>query len=69
MTSRPDPEPLLPVEDVEEPGRLAVRVTCRACGRPLHDPESRLLRFGPGCRPGTEPVRRHDVDQDALPGL
>ncbi|WP_329571847.1 DUF6011 domain-containing protein [Kitasatospora sp. NBC_01266] len=61
------PEPLLPGLAAEE--RLVARVTCRGCGRLLHDPESRMLRLGPGCRHTGEPVRRHVVEQDALPGL
>lgn len=61
------PEALLPAPADEE--RLTVRVTCRGCGRVLHDPESRMLRLGPGCRHPAEPVRRHEVDQDTLPGL
>lgn len=60
-------EPLLPGLAAEE--RLAARVTCRECGRLLHDPESRMLRLGPGCRHSAEPVRQHVVEQDALPGL
>ncbi|GAA1957056.1 DUF6011 domain-containing protein [Kitasatospora viridis] len=54
---------------VELPERLLPQVTCRGCGRPLHDPESRMLRYGPGCRESVEPVRRREVAQEALPGL
>ena len=65
MTARPDQLPL------PEPaqGLLAARVTCRRCRRPLHDPESRLLRLGPECRGADRHTRRHDVEQDQLPGL
>ncbi|MCX4744306.1 DUF6011 domain-containing protein [Kitasatospora sp. NBC_01287] len=69
-SSGPGPEAAqrLPGTAVQE--RLAELVTCRGCGRLLHDPESRMLRLGPGCRhTGGEPVRRHEVAQDALPGL
>ena len=66
MTAQPDP---LPLPDTTAQGLLAVRVTCRRCHRPLHDPESRELRLGPACRDPDRHVRRHDVDQDALPGL
>ncbi|MFE9428540.1 DUF6011 domain-containing protein [Kitasatospora sp. NPDC006697] len=54
---------------VELPERLPAVVTCRGCGRPLHDPESRMLRLGPGCRVEPEPVRRREVAQETLPGL
>jgi hypothetical protein len=62
----PDQLPL-PTEPVRE--RLRVRVNCRRCHRPLHDPESRTLRLGPECRAGDERTTRHDVDQDTLPGV
>jgi hypothetical protein len=59
----------LPLADEPVPGRLAVRVTCRRCHRPLHDPESRARRLGPDCDHQRERTARHDVDQDTLPGL
>jgi hypothetical protein len=46
-----------------------VRVTCRRCHRPLHDPESRTLRLGPECRTSRADAGRYDVEQDALPGM
>ncbi|GAA1218452.1 hypothetical protein GCM10009665_05450 [Kitasatospora nipponensis] len=55
--------------DAAGPELLAERVTCRGCGRPLHDPQSRMLRLGPGCRHPAEPVRRREVEQETLPGL
>jgi hypothetical protein len=66
MTDRPDQ---LPLPSPEAQGQLAARVTCRRCHRPLHDPESRLLRLGPECRDPDRHTRRHDVEQDQLPGL
>ncbi|AUG76899.1 hypothetical protein CFP65_2039 [Kitasatospora sp. MMS16-BH015] len=44
-------------------------VLCRRCHRPLHDPESRLLRLGPTCRDPEDPTRVLPGDQDTLPGL
>jgi hypothetical protein len=67
VTARPDPQ--LPLADSPVEGLLAVRVTCRRCHRPLHDPESRMLRLGPECRDPDRHARRHDVEQDRLPGL
>ncbi|MEK2488436.1 DUF6011 domain-containing protein [Kitasatospora purpeofusca] len=61
-----DPDPL-PGTDTRE--LVRPRVTCRRCHRPLHDPESRILRLGPECRDPAERVTRHEVEQDALPGL
>ncbi|MFF4379123.1 DUF6011 domain-containing protein [Kitasatospora sp. NPDC001547] len=60
------PEPL-PGTDTAR--TLRPRVTCRRCHRPLHDPESRMLRLGPECRDPAERVARFDVDQDPLPGV
>jgi hypothetical protein len=65
MTVRPDPLPL----PEPEHGLLAARVTCRRCHRPLHDPESRTLRYGPECRDAAARVARYDVEQDTLPGM
>jgi Family of unknown function (DUF6011) len=61
-------QPPLPLSS-EVRGRLAVRVTCRRCGRTLHDPVSRLQRLGPECRTDVAETQRYDVDQDALPGM
>ncbi|MEU1289276.1 DUF6011 domain-containing protein [Kitasatospora sp. NPDC005856] len=60
------PEPL-PGTDTAQ--TLRPRVTCRRCHRPLHDPESRMLRLGPECRDPAERVARFDVDQEPLPGM
>ncbi|WP_354639841.1 DUF6011 domain-containing protein [Kitasatospora camelliae] len=51
------------------PPRLPATVRCRRCGRPLHDPESRILRLGRECRRPDEPVRVLPGPQDPLPGL
>ncbi|MGF1430548.1 DUF6011 domain-containing protein [Kitasatospora sp. LaBMicrA B282] len=74
MPAESSDHPDLPLPGLSEAAdagaaRLAERVTCRGCGRLLHDPESRMLRRGPGCRHTEEPVRRHEVAQEALPGL
>ncbi|MFE6866986.1 DUF6011 domain-containing protein [Kitasatospora sp. NPDC057692] len=61
-----DPDPL---PGTATPEAVRPRVTCRRCHRPLHDPESRILRLGPECRDPSERVPRHEVDQDPLPGL
>lgn len=58
-----------PLPSTQTRGRLAVRVTCRRCGRALHDPESRLLRLGRECRRPDGRTARRDVDQDTLPGM
>ncbi|MCX5209749.1 DUF6011 domain-containing protein [Kitasatospora sp. NBC_00240] len=63
------PDPQLPLVAASAQGRLAARVTCRRCKRPLHDPESRLLRLGPECRDHTGHTTRHQVEQDTLPGV
>ncbi|RKT16279.1 hypothetical protein BX285_0611 [Streptomyces sp. 1114.5] len=69
MTS-PDPAPLpAPLPGTDTARTLRTRVTCRRCHRPLHDPESRMLRLGPECRDPAERVARFDVDQDPLPGV
>ncbi|AUY50152.1 DUF6011 domain-containing protein [Streptomyces sp. CB01881] len=62
----PAPEPL---PGTDAPEVLRPRVTCRRCHRPLHDPESRMLRLGPECRDPAERVARHEVEQDTLPGM
>ncbi|MFI0862337.1 DUF6011 domain-containing protein [Streptomyces smyrnaeus] len=50
------------------------RVLCRMCGQPLRDRASRLWGLGPDCRRklavrSAPAPARHEVDQDALPGL
>lgn len=55
------------------PGRRAVR--CALCGRPLTGAESRRAGLGPACDAKLHPAgpdirtRRHEVDQDPLPGI
>lgn len=43
---------------------------CRRCRRPLTDPESRRIGYGPDCDPARWPkaAPEHHVDQDAIPG-
>lgn len=56
-------------------GDGARRVRCRLCGRPLTGALSRRTGLGPSCDaklhpPGPEiRTRRHEVEQDTLPGL
>ncbi|MCX2183655.1 hypothetical protein KV205_24455 [Streptomyces sp. SKN60] len=51
------------------------RVRCRLCGRPLTGPESRRTGLGPACDAKLHPAgpdirtRRHEVEQDTLPGV
>ncbi|ROQ27210.1 hypothetical protein EDD98_6868 [Streptomyces sp. PanSC19] len=51
------------------------RVYCRLCGRPLTGADSRRTGLGPTCDAKLHPApldirtRRHEVEQDALPGL
>jgi len=51
------------------PPLLPETVRCRRCGRPLHDPESRMLRLGRECRGPEDPTHVLRGDQDPLPGL
>ncbi|MFF8409169.1 DUF6011 domain-containing protein [Streptomyces omiyaensis] len=50
-------------------------VRCRLCGRPLTGAGSRRTGLGPTCDAKLHPpapdirTRRHEVEQDALPGL
>lgn len=50
-------------------------VRCRLCGRPLTGAASRRSGLGPACDAKLHPAgpgirtRRHEVDQDTLPGL
>ncbi|GAA3368574.1 hypothetical protein GCM10020367_07490 [Streptomyces sannanensis] len=64
-------------ESEEEPSPPAGRrpVWCRLCGRPLTGAASRRTGLGPGCdaklHPAPQPdirTRRHEVEQDPLPG-
>ncbi|MGW6569707.1 DUF6011 domain-containing protein [Streptomyces sp. NPDC054975] len=58
-----------PLTDIPVP-RLPRR-WCRKCGAALRDPVSRSRLLGPECDPErrTSHHRRHDVDQDPIPGL
>ncbi|WP_086018758.1 MULTISPECIES: DUF6011 domain-containing protein [unclassified Streptomyces] len=53
------------------PGRL---IRCRLCGRPLTGADSRRTGLGPSCDAKLHPpppdirTRRHEVEQDTLPG-
>ncbi|MFI8007402.1 DUF6011 domain-containing protein [Streptomyces sp. NPDC086010] len=64
----PEPQP----GPAPAPGRRAVR--CGLCGRPLTGAESRRAGLGPACDAKLHPAgpdirtRRHEVDQDPLPG-
>ncbi|WP_405013666.1 DUF6011 domain-containing protein [Kitasatospora sp. NBC_01539] len=60
----PEPALIPPV-----PQRLPERVSCRRCGRPLHDPVSRMLRLGRECRGPEDAARVVAGEQDTLPGL
>nr|WP_256102346.1 DUF6011 domain-containing protein [Streptomyces sp. Ncost-T10-10d] len=50
-------------------------VRCRMCGRPLTGTESRRTGLGPACDAKLHPAppdirtRRHEVEQDPLPGI
>ncbi|MFJ9640877.1 DUF6011 domain-containing protein [Streptomyces sp. NPDC101178] len=56
----------------DAPARRLVR--CRLCGRPLTGTDSRRTGLGPSCDAKLHPAppdirtRRHEVDQDTLPG-
>ncbi|TWE17083.1 DUF6011 domain-containing protein [Kitasatospora atroaurantiaca] len=64
-----DERPARGASSAETQEQLAVHVRCRRCRRPLHDPESRLLRLGRYCEHRDAQTRRYDVEQDVLPGL
>jgi hypothetical protein len=53
-----------------DPGARA-RVWCKDCGAELTDKISRMRRLGPECDPEPRSADhgRHEVDQDAIPGL
>ncbi|MFE4690445.1 DUF6011 domain-containing protein [Streptomyces sp. NPDC056749] len=59
-----------------ETGRRETRrtVRCALCGRPLTGADSRRTGLGPACDAKLHPAgpdirtRRHEVDQDTLPG-
>ncbi|GHG11532.1 DUF6011 domain-containing protein [Streptomyces filamentosus] len=57
------------------PGASRRLVRCRLCGRPLTGADSRRTGLGPTCDAKLHPpapdirTRRHEVEQDALPGL
>ncbi|MFH9297665.1 DUF6011 domain-containing protein [Streptomyces sp. NPDC017520] len=59
-------------EGEQHRGRPLVR--CRLCGRPLTGTGSRRAGLGPSCDAKLHPAppdirtRRHEVDQDPLPG-
>jgi hypothetical protein len=65
-------QPPLETEPVA-PGPRPVR--CRLCGRPLTGAASRRTGLGPACDAKLHPAgpdirsRRHEVEQEALPGL
>ncbi|RPK67880.1 hypothetical protein EES43_02245 [Streptomyces sp. ADI96-02] len=50
-------------------------VRCRLCGRPLTGADSRRAGLGPACDAKLHPAppdirtRRHEVEQDTLPGI
>ncbi|MET7754192.1 DUF6011 domain-containing protein [Streptomyces sp. NPDC005389] len=58
-----------------EPGPRPRRIPCRLCGRPLTGADSRRSGLGPTCDAKLHPpaadirTRRHEVDQDTLPGI
>lgn len=63
-----------PPADPERPARHRT-VRCALCGRPLTGAESRRTGLGPACDAKLHPAgpdirtRRHEVDQDPLPGV
>ncbi|MEV8454070.1 DUF6011 domain-containing protein [Streptomyces sp. NPDC052095] len=73
------PEPLpgtgAPAGDApDEPATRRRVVRCRLCGRPLTGTASRRTGLGPACDAKLHPAppdirtRRHEVEQDPLPG-
>lgn len=71
LTAGPGAEP--PPGTGTAAGRRLVR--CRMCGRPLTGSASRRTGLGPACDAKLHPAapdirtRRHEVDQDTLPGI
>lgn len=61
-----------PLPGTAATGRRLVR--CRLCGRPLTGTASRRTGLGPSCDAKLHPsppgirTRRHEVEQDVLPG-
>ncbi len=72
----PEPLPGSGTEPLPEAGQSAVRrtVRCRLCGRLLTGTASRRTGLGPACDAKLHPAppdirnRRHEVEQDPLPG-
>ncbi|WP_405402011.1 MULTISPECIES: DUF6011 domain-containing protein [unclassified Streptomyces] len=72
------PEPVPGTDTGQLPGTTAATghrvVRCRLCGRPLTGTASRRTGLGPSCDAKLHPAppdirtRRHEVDQDPLPG-
>ncbi|MET7369149.1 DUF6011 domain-containing protein [Streptomyces sp. NPDC005566] len=73
----PEPLPELFPGPQPEAGRREARrpVRCALCGRPLTGADSRRTGLGPSCDAKLHPAgpdirtRRHDVEQDTLPGV
>ncbi|MET9922446.1 DUF6011 domain-containing protein [Streptomyces sp. NPDC059605] len=73
----PLPVPAPGAGSASEDGPAARRrvVRCRLCGRPLTGAESRRTGLGPACDAKLHPAppdirtRRHEVEQDPLPGV
>ncbi|GAA2921421.1 DUF6011 domain-containing protein [Streptomyces argenteolus] len=71
----PEPLPeLFPAPRPEAGRRDSAPVRCALCGRPLTGAESRRTGLGPACDAKLHPAgpdirtRRHEVDQEPLPG-
>ncbi|MFE7748794.1 DUF6011 domain-containing protein [Streptomyces sp. NPDC057428] len=71
----PEPFPEFPEPQSEPAPATGQRVVrCALCGRPLTGAESRRAGLGPACDAKLHPAgpdirtRRHEVDQDPLPG-
>ncbi|MEW2067771.1 DUF6011 domain-containing protein [Streptomyces sp. NPDC007346] len=76
QSPEPFPEPLPAVDREEHSGDAPTRrlIRCRLCGRPLTGADSRRTGLGPSCDAKLHPAppdirtRRHEVEQDTLPG-
>ncbi|MGW2106501.1 DUF6011 domain-containing protein [Streptomyces sp. NPDC001948] len=77
-SAEPLPEPLPGTGAEPPPGDAPARrkvVRCRMCGRPLTGTASRRTGLGPACDAKLHPAppdirtRRHEVEQDPLPGV